>query len=320
MGGTITSDPDPFRPEDPKNCCKTPQNPTDPDPFGMPTYSIHSMLVSLNVQDTPLFYDPPRGPAMRFTVTYNQRENDRSANPSYTNFGPKWTFNWFSFIEDHPLDSPDREVRHFVRDGGWRTYSGYDSVTGDFETDDQTQARLVRDLTVSAPAVRYIRYMNDGSQEIFSYTDGGTLPRRIFMTAYKDPTGNTVTMEYEYVASSAQTRLKRIIDAVSQATTIQYDGNTGRVSRITDPFGRYAEFGVGSGPFGSITDVIGVTSTLQYASGTDRMIGITTPYLSTGPRQTTFEHYCEDETPSTACTKPNRWITVTDSKDRKSVV
>lgn len=317
MGGTTKSDPDPVRPEDTKNCCKTPQGPSSP--IGMPAYSIHAMLVSLNVTDTPLFYDPPRGPAMHFTVTYNQREPDRSANPNYTNFGPKWTFNWLSFIEDHPnLQVPDRQVRHFVRGGGWRTYSGFDAVTGDFEPDDQTHARLVRDPTVTPPAVRYIRYLNDGSKETFEYTDG-TDPRRVFMTAYTDPTGNTVTLEYETVGSSPQVRLKKIYDATGQASTLQYDGSTSRVLRITDPFGRFAEFAGGTGPMGSITDAIQATTTFAYAPGTDRMTGITSPY-GNSTRTTTFEHYCADETPTAPCSLPNRWITVTDPDGEKERV
>ena len=45
----------------------------------MARYSVHSMLVSLNVVDTPLHYSPPRGTDIAFTVTYNQRESQQPA-------------------------------------------------------------------------------------------------------------------------------------------------------------------------------------------------------------------------------------------------
>ncbi len=43
------------------------------DQPAMARYSVHSMLVSLNIEDRPLRYTPPRGPATDFIVTYNQK-------------------------------------------------------------------------------------------------------------------------------------------------------------------------------------------------------------------------------------------------------
>jgi hypothetical protein len=54
------------------------------------------MLVSLNINDEPVGYTPPVGPAIRFMVRYNQRE----ANQVFSNLGPKWTFDWLSYITD----------------------------------------------------------------------------------------------------------------------------------------------------------------------------------------------------------------------------
>ncbi len=55
------------------------------DCYGMARYSAHAMLASLNIEDTPLRYSPPRGPAINFTVTYNQRESQQPQTFSYSN-------------------------------------------------------------------------------------------------------------------------------------------------------------------------------------------------------------------------------------------
>lgn len=41
---------------------------------GTAGYSIHSLLVSLNVVDTPWSYKPAYGPSVQFTLTYNQQD------------------------------------------------------------------------------------------------------------------------------------------------------------------------------------------------------------------------------------------------------
>src|SRR5207247_7684291 len=69
---------------------------------GMARYAVHAMLASLTIIDGPLGYSPPRGPKIGFTVVYNQLEANQPANFTYSNFGPKWTFNWLSYITDDP--------------------------------------------------------------------------------------------------------------------------------------------------------------------------------------------------------------------------
>jgi len=43
------------------------------------------MLVSLNINDKPVGYSPPVGPAVRFMVRYNQREAYQPSNFAYSN-------------------------------------------------------------------------------------------------------------------------------------------------------------------------------------------------------------------------------------------
>ncbi len=90
---------------------------------GMARYSFHAMLSSLNIEDTPFTYSPPRGPSIDFTVTYNQREFGQPANPNFSNLGPNWTFNWLSYVTEET--SPLEIVTVYVRGGGTEEYIGF---------------------------------------------------------------------------------------------------------------------------------------------------------------------------------------------------
>lgn len=68
----------------------------------MTTASVHLNRVSLHLQDHPLRYGPPVGPAVRFSVYYNQRDAAQPGIFTYSNMGPKWTAYWTSYILDNP--------------------------------------------------------------------------------------------------------------------------------------------------------------------------------------------------------------------------
>ena len=53
----------------------------------MADYTIHTMMVSLHLEDAPLAYDPPFGPEVALRVSCNERETVQPANLNYTNFG-----------------------------------------------------------------------------------------------------------------------------------------------------------------------------------------------------------------------------------------
>src|SRR6185295_11427272 len=90
------------------NQAQGPKEPSKPDCCEdgscppMAVYKVNLMLVNLHVSDTPVRYQPPLGPAMRFALAYNQREIFQPQLPMFSNLGPKWTFDWFSFAEDDP--------------------------------------------------------------------------------------------------------------------------------------------------------------------------------------------------------------------------
>ncbi|MHA6833717.1 discoidin domain-containing protein [Ralstonia pseudosolanacearum] len=288
MGATTAVDETRLTPNDPKACdCKNEDNANSagaPDAgvggglesipsMGMPSYNVHAMLVSLNVVDTPVGYRPPKGPAVSFTLTYNQRDAHQPANFTYFNFGPKWTSNWLSYVQDDPA-SAGSSVMRYVAGGGVVFQSGYNASTGTFTAEAADASMLVR-----TSATSYERRLSDGSKEVYAQPDGATYaPRRVFLTQIVDRRGNAVTLSYD-----AQLRLTVVTDALGKRTTLSY-GNTNNpllVTQITDPFGRSAQIGYdASGRLSDITDAIGMKSSFGYDAGTF-INAMTTPYGTT---------------------------------------
>ena len=244
----------------------------------MAQYSFHAMLVSLNIVDTPVGYTPPRGPDAHFQVTYNQREANQPAVFSYSNFGQKWTFNWLSYITDTP-GQPEEGGSLYVQGGGTEIY-GY----GVPDPDDFG-------VILENPAGGYMRTLPDGSIQIFSLPDGSTTyPRKTFLTALIDPTGNSLTFTYDTNSASGYNviRLRAATDSIGQVTSIYYDlpDDPSKITKVTDPFGRSATFDYNpSGQLIRITDILGIQSQFTYnpfTGGTsDFITSLTTPYGKT---------------------------------------
>jgi RHS repeat-associated protein len=127
--------------------------------------------------------------------------------------------------------------------------------------------------------VTYQRYLNDGSVEVYTRSDGSaTYPRRVFLTQVIDPQGNAVSLSYD-----SQLRLTALTDATGRQTTFSYGlgGSPLLVTAITDPFGRTASLTYDrSGRLSSITDVLGLTSSFTYDSS-GLVNSMTTPYGAT---------------------------------------
>src|SRR5437660_2266911 len=245
------------------------------DSQGMARYTAHSMLASLNIEDTPIGYTPPRGPAINFTVTYNQRDTQQPQTFSYSNLGPKWTFNWLSYVTDDP-NNASATAMVYVPGGGGETYSGFDSGSQSYLPDPQSHAVLVR----TAPTA-YEKRFPDGSKQVFTLGDGATsYPRKIFMTQMIDPAGNAVTIGYD-----SSFRVTTITDSLGLVTTVSYElpDDPLKITKVTEPFsqGRSATFAYANGQLTTITDEIGIQSQFHYATGTDFIDSLTTPYGAT---------------------------------------
>jgi RHS repeat-associated protein len=241
---------------------------------GMAVADVHLMLVNLNIVDSPVGYTPPIGPNVEFTVRYNHRDAFQPATFTYANFGPKWTCDWVSYINDNP-QSPSANVNHYVRGGGTRTFTGFDTNSQRFAPQAYDQTRLTRTGPES-----YEMLSPDGSKLIFARSDGASgTSRKIFLTQILDPFGNAVTLNYD-----ASLRLTNIVDAIGQATTLSYSNASDiyKITRVTDPFGRFAQFDYdSSGRLTNITDVIGIKSRFIYEGSGDFIQALVTPYGTT---------------------------------------
>jgi RHS repeat-associated protein len=250
---------------------------------GMPQYDFHAMLCSLNITDTPLGYTPPRGPAVNLTVRYNQREAYQPASPTHSWLGPKWNFDWISYIEEDS-NTVAANVRLYLRGGGLRTFTGYNQSTGKFVQDARSGALLTRPqpTTLGLYELRY----PDGSVSRFASPQSTTWPRKVFLTNIKDPAGNQLTIGY---VTNQTGRIDYIEDAIGQRTTFTYQSPSSYlVTRVTDPFGRYADFAYTSFPnsvyrLTGISDAIAMTSNFAYTSATypDFITSMQTPYGTT---------------------------------------
>jgi RHS repeat-associated protein len=279
----LAPDPNKTTPNDPNTGC--------PEGAPMASYSIHLMLASLHIEDTPISYHSPRGPATGFKVVYNQREANQPSTFSFCNLGPKWTFNWLSYVTDDPA-SPSANATVYVRGGGTETYTGFNSGTQSYAPEPQSMAVLVRTSSTS-----YEKRFPDGSKEVFAVGDGSTsYPRRIFLTSVVDSAGNVATITYD-----SSFRITTITDSLGQATTLTY-GLTGdplKITKVTDPFSRFATFEYTNGELSSITDPVGIQSQFAYQTGTDFINAMTTPYGTTS--------FATGQTGNTL-----RWIEATD--------
>jgi RHS repeat-associated protein len=240
--------------------------------FGMAMASIHMMLISIRLTDTPVGYDPPVGPAPYFKATYNQRDAFQPQTFSYANLGPKWTFDWLSYLEDDP-SNPSAAVTVYHRGAGREANTGYNPSTQIYAPTVRTQAVVTR---TSTSPIAYERQLPDGSVETFAQPDGSsTFPRKVFLTALKDPHGNALTFTWD-----ATLRLVAATDALGQVTTLSYDlgADPLKITRVTDPFGRFATFEYdGAGRLQRITDVLGLQSSFTYATN-DIVKTLTTPH------------------------------------------
>ena len=229
------------------------------------------MMVSLHVEDTPLGYTPPFGPAIGLRVSYNERETVQPANLNYTNFGRQWTHNWNGTIKVEETT----KAKVVFRGGGMEEHQINPSDPNFVYIHIKSHSRLVK-----VSATRWERLMPDGSKEVYDALVSPDAEGRgsFWLSSVVDPAGNSVTLQYD-----ANYRLTTITDGINQKTTFHYEvpGDIYKVSRVDDPFGRSAFFSYNAaGELVSVTDVIGLQSQFGYASG-DIVNSMTTPYGST---------------------------------------
>lgn len=267
---------------------------------GMPGYSFHAGVVSLHVVDTPIGYRPPLGPAVDFTVVYNQREVRRGEWVDFGNLGTQWTHNWDSYMVDDPgYSAGSQTLRMYEAGGGSMSYSGsgYNAAIACWSPHPKTHETLGTNQDMAHPV--YTRTLTDGSKLIYASPDGSTTyPRRVYLSQVVDPQGNAVTLSYEPCSAVAAwgyagytggmtvgqpsgygggmaiesysgsghggLSLTAITDALGQVTHIKHDALL-HITEVDDPFGRSAHFSYDDySQLTSITDEAGLTSSFTY--------------------------------------------------------
>lgn len=262
--------------------CQSPSPSTAPgdtadssSPGGYTVPDVELVVVGLQLHDLPVGYKPPLGPAVQFKMYYSYRDLQQPTNFAYTNFGPKWTFTWLSYVTD--TVSQNGQAVLYRRGGGNEPFTFPSGSATTSYPGPYSQAILTRTV-VSNNSTGFTLTYPDGSVEQFQQPLGTT---KFFMTATIDPQGNAVSLTYD-----SQMRITAITDAIGQVTTLTYglSSNPLLVTQITDPFGRSATFSYNSsGQLASITDVLGITSSYTYGQGSDPdfINTLTTPYGST---------------------------------------
>jgi RHS repeat-associated protein len=258
---------------------------------GMAIARVHLGIANLQVRDTPIGYTPPVGPPVYFTVRYNQR--DYIFTPGNTailnGFGPNWTHDWTGSINDN-TSNPLADVKCYVEGGGVRTFTGFNTNTQTFAPQQFDQTLLKR-IGTNVATSTYELLFPDGSKKIYGLR--GTNISGVKLTQIVDPAGNAATLTWQNFG--ILNRLASITDAIGQVTTFSYDHlQPGLITKVTDPFGRIAEFDYSSFEFDhdnnpisvpvvvyylkKVTDVIGIESRFDYLPGSVIMRHLVTPY------------------------------------------
>ncbi len=313
-------------------------SPDDQDPdcdLGMARHAFMPNQASLRLRDFPVGYTPPRGPAVKFKLVYNQVDAAQPQAFSFSNLGPKWTFGWLSYVyktagggtPTAPLKGPSAEQARQVREQAglartaglhqpapgavavleetWIYESGggatkqYDNQGGGPQLFNPTGGTLT-DLGNGT----YERRFPNGSKEVFGLSDG----RRTYLTQRVDAAGNALAFGYD-----AQYRLVTVTDALGQITTLSYGlaSDPLKITQVTDPFGRSASLAYNaSGQLASITDALGLVSSFTYGPTTanpdapaDFVNGLTTPYGT--------------HTYTTGLSGSDRWVEALDPKGNR---
>ena len=210
---------------------------------GSPVVQFNRASLNMYVHDTPLWYSPPKGPAVEITMSYNSLD----ATTQNTAFGNKWMFNYGSYaVEDTAANGgrisvimPDGSTDNYTPNG-----SSYVAEAGNFT------------ILTRPAANQYVLTFQDGSRWFYN-RPAGTSSLQSYVTRMEDRWGYALIFGYD-----SQVHLTTITDAVGKVTTLTYLNN--RITRVTDPFGRMANFTYQGSNLLGVTDMVGQGFSYNY--------------------------------------------------------
>ena len=186
---------------------------------GCAKWNVEAMVDGLSLHDDPIGYTPPVGPAIRFPMTYSQRDAQQPATQfTYTNFGNKWTTGWLSYVTD---------------DAGCAGFNGATIIDRDVTYGGRPPPPIVRSTgsivepvqiqTVGTFCASLYRRGGGSEPYIFPYDATGVLP-------YKPTQPGSVTSP---MGQFSQSFLTRNVDSSGNVTSFVRNLPDGSVEKFT---------------------------------------------------------------------------------------
>jgi YD repeat-containing protein len=210
---------------------------------GSPAWEVNMVNMNLFVTDSPLWYNPPFGPPVRVTLSYN---SEGRVSP-LSSFGNNWSFSYGGYLSPDPggnvtVIMPDGREDIYTPDGA----GGYNPPAGVFNS-----------LTKHS-GTHYELSMPDGTIYVFDTVTNMT-PLSLSIGAIKDPYGQSLAISF------TNGTITKITDASGRETHFTDPDGDGLIDAVNDPFGRSALFEYdSSGNLTAITDMGGYRTDITY--------------------------------------------------------
>ncbi len=236
-----------------------------PPSGGSPTWKMNTNNFNVMVTDTPIWYNPGKGPGVAFTLHYSNENSNTGI------FGRGWRCLYDTIVHFLPPGNNGHPDLQLHRDNGRIETYQWDQGSSSYKPREFMRNYGYHDTIEKLTDGTVVLSLSGGGKYYFM-PEGGPAEGRIHFV--EDALGNRVTCEY------IDGKLAHVIDASSGVTDIETTGSgiDERVTKVTIPEydtqthqpghgnGRFAEFSYTNGNLTSITDMAGSTSTLSYGA------------------------------------------------------
>ena len=223
---------------------------------GMPSVEINRFSMNQNIEYTPMWYQPSRGPSVNISLNFNSLDSLSQ----YQKVGRKWMLNYTTYAYESNghviIVMPDASKADYVIDS--TNPNRFNGLPGDF-------------AYVEKSAGAYTLVFQDGSRWFYKRTATAVN----FLSRMEDPW--QLGLDFLYDGSN---RLVTIRDADGKNTTLSYDAQN-LVASVQDPFGRVATFNYFNNHLYGGTNMEG--QAVEYRYGGPIISSITVPQAGTNP-------------------------------------
>jgi len=217
---------------------------------GEPAVSVDSISQNILMQDTPVWYEPAKGPSVEVSVSYNSQDASNYDSPT----GNGWTFGFTSHVAEMP-----NQVSVFMPDGAQDVYTS--PVSSGTTTTYTAPRGVLSKLTKTAEGTFTLSFQ--GGEQWTYGIPGGTAGMVPMLLSQADRWGQSLTLQYGTVGGKIVPFT--LTDADGKLTRFQYDGN-GRLIYAQTPDERQASFSYD--PNGNLIQCVDAAGqAFQYAYG-----------------------------------------------------